>query len=410
LDILIILIRKINVMNIGMILDNEFTGDLRVENEVSALRSAGFNVFVLCLNYGNKPEEESFHNAKIIRISASKSIVKKLRALTNTFFDFYTSFWANKINAFVNKYKIDVLHVHDLYMFGSAFRDKKLNKSSVKIIGDLHENYVEGLRHYKFSTTFPGNILISIKKWERTEVEWINKLDAAITVIEEAVERYSSIGIDKNKFTVVPNYVNQSEFLESSVDPNIVQRFRHFNTVTYIGAFDLHRGLESIIRSVPEILNHIDNFKLVFVGHGKNFSSLNELANKLNVSKYVLFEGWQPVSKFSSYIAASSACVIPHLKTIHTDNTIPHKLFQYMIMSKPVIATNCNPIVRIVTDEKCGVIYESGNSQDFSQKVISLFSNSDLMNELGRNGRIAVESKYNWTNAANNLINLYKTM
>jgi hypothetical protein len=51
-------------MNIGMVLDNEFTGDLRVENEVQALRRGGFNVFVLCLNFGNKPSIEEYHGAK----------------------------------------------------------------------------------------------------------------------------------------------------------------------------------------------------------------------------------------------------------------------------------------------------------------------------------------------------------
>ena len=391
-----------------MILDNEFSGDLRVENEIIALTNAGFNVFVLCLNYRNKPTEEIFHGAKIIRITIAKSIVKKLRALTNTLFDFYTSFWADKINTFVKEYKIDVLHVHDLYMFGSVFKYKDARNQSIKIIGDLHENYVEGLKHYKFSTTFPGNLLISIKKWERTEVKWVNKLDAAITVIDEAVERYASIGIERNKFTVVPNYVNQSEFLDTEVDKNIIKRFQDFKTAIYIGAFDIHRGLESLVKSIPDIIKQINNFKLILVGHGKNYNSLNELVEKLNIQKYISFEGWQPVSKFSSYIAASNICVIPHLKTVHTDNTIPHKLFHYMIMKKPIIASNCNPIVRIITEENCGLIYESGNSKDFAEKFISLINNFPLMNGMGQRGSLAVEKKYNWNKAAENLINLYK--
>ncbi len=33
-------------MNIGMLLDKEFYGDMRVENEVQALSLAGFRVFV----------------------------------------------------------------------------------------------------------------------------------------------------------------------------------------------------------------------------------------------------------------------------------------------------------------------------------------------------------------------------
>ena len=39
-------------LRIGMILDNEFSGDMRVENEVQALVNAGHEVFVFCINYG----------------------------------------------------------------------------------------------------------------------------------------------------------------------------------------------------------------------------------------------------------------------------------------------------------------------------------------------------------------------
>ena len=35
-------------MKIGMLLDNEFTGDLRVENEATSLVKAGHEVFILC--------------------------------------------------------------------------------------------------------------------------------------------------------------------------------------------------------------------------------------------------------------------------------------------------------------------------------------------------------------------------
>ena len=39
-------------MNICMLLDNEFTGDMRVENEVMSLTEMGHRVTVLCLSFG----------------------------------------------------------------------------------------------------------------------------------------------------------------------------------------------------------------------------------------------------------------------------------------------------------------------------------------------------------------------
>jgi len=49
-------------MLIGMILDNEFTGDLRVEKKIAALQYTGHEVSLLCRNYSSK------NNYQIIKI------------------------------------------------------------------------------------------------------------------------------------------------------------------------------------------------------------------------------------------------------------------------------------------------------------------------------------------------------
>lgn len=397
-------------MNIGMILDNEFTGDMRVENEVQALSAAGHNVFVLCFNYGSKKNEEDYFGAKIIRISQSKSKAKKLRALTNTIFNYYPRFWANHIVKFVKNNDIDVLHVHDLYMFGSAFIAEKKLYRNIKIVGDLHENYVEGLKHYRFSTTFPGNLLISIPKWEKTEVKWIKKLDFGITVIEEALERYKQIGIDENKLTVVSNYINIEEFTKHEADPAIVNKYKDHFVLSYIGGFDIHRGIESVVRSLPLLKDRIDNLKLVLVGTGQNVEIIKQIAADLNVMDRIVFEGWQPPSSLPSYIEASSICLIPHLKTLHTDNTIPHKLFQYMFYECPVISSDCNPLKRILNETGAGLTYESNNHSDLADKILTIYNDADLQSEMGKKGKEAVLKEYNWENTSKNLIALYENI
>jgi glycosyltransferase involved in cell wall biosynthesis len=393
-----------------MILDNEFTGDLRVENEVLALREVGFDIFVLCLNYGTKSEYEDFHGAKIIRIPRSKNIIKKLRALTNTIFNFYPHWWAKHIIEFAKKNQIDVLHIHDLYMLGAGFIAQKRLGNVIKIVGDLHENYVEGLRHYKFSTTFPGKCIISIPKWEKIEIEWCKKTNFLITVIEEAVERYISLGIPKKQITVVANYVNLSEFLRYEDNQEIINRFQSQFVITYIGAFDVHRGLEIVIQAMPKIVRNCKNVKLVFVGQGKNSYDLSRLAAGLMVDQNISFEGWQPPANLPSYIKASSICLIPHLKTIHTDNTIPHKLFQYMLLEKPIIATDCNPIKRIIEAADCGLIYKDKDFNQLADSIITLYHQESLMKKLGINGKKAVLEQYNWGKTSRNLTDLYKNI
>ncbi len=396
-------------MKIGMILDQAFPPDIRVENEGITLAQHGFNINILCLTYQTDIiKNELFRGIKIHRLYKSKKWVKRGRALINSKFDYYTPFWARQIKKFIQKNNFDILHVHDLYMLGAAF---KANESiGLKIIADLHENYVEGLKYYDFANTFPGNILISQRNWAKKEIEWCAKADSIITVIDEAVDRYMQLGISREKISVVANYVNSEHFLDAPDDASIFRRFRDKFTAAYIGGFDHHRGLSSVIEAVPAVIREIPNFQLILVGSGKNLDELRNRAQKLNITNHIAFEGFQSPQKLPSYIKTSSVCLIPHLKTVHTDNTIPHKLFHYMLLEKPVIATNCNPLERILKETDAGLVYTSDSASDLAEKITYLNKKPDLMAEMGRNGKRAVIEKYNWDNTAGNLIKLYKNL
>ena len=396
-------------MKIGMVLDSNFPPDIRVENEAVCLVENGHEVHLLCFDFSvNYEKYEVYRGINIHRLYKHKEWVKKGKALTNTFLNFYPHYWKKKIIQFALNNEIEVLHIHDLHILGAAISaNKNLN---LPIVSDLHENYPEALKYYKFANTFPGNLIISKKKWAYKEKEWCTKADYIITVIEEAIQRYGNIGIPEEKITVIQNYVNEGDFLKYDEDQDILQKYRDKFVAIYVGAFDTHRGLESVIKALPEVVKEIPDFLLVLVGRGSNYSSLQKLAQELSVSNYVVFEGFQPQEKIPSYIIASSIGLIPHLKTAHTDNTIPHKLFHYMLMNKPVVAANCNPIERILNESNAGLIYRSNNEKELADKIIQLYKNNNLRIEMGENGKKAVLEKYNWSITIKNLTNLYKNI
>ncbi|MDY0202376.1 MAG: glycosyltransferase family 4 protein [Tenuifilaceae bacterium] len=397
-------------MNIGMILDNEFTGDQRVENEVMSLINAGFNVFVLCFNYGNKAPLEQMFGGTIVRLPISLFKKNKMKGLDVSVVNLYTHFWSKKIIQFVKKYQIDVLHAHDLYMFGAAFKANKKLQQALPVVGDLHENYAAALKQYKFANTFPGKYIVSIPKWEKTEVSWVKKADYLITVIEEAKVRYENMGIPEEKIFVVANYVNTEVFLAPPTDYEIINRFKKNFVVLYSGGFDLHRGLDTLIRAIPLVKEKIPDLKLVLVGTGRNLDDLKTLADTLDVSNWVSFVGWQSSELLKSYVQASNVCAIPHLKSVHTDNTIPHKIFHYMILEKAVIASNCNPLERIVKETQAGLIFNSGDEESFASKLIYLYENLSETNKMGARGKKAAQQKYNWDNTSKNLVRLYENI
>ena len=89
-----------------------------------------------------------------------------------------------------------------------------------------------------------------------------------------------------------------------------------------------------------------------------------------------------------------------------TDTTMANKIYEYMSWRLAVIATDAIPLKRFVNENKVGVIYESGNHIDLSEKIIELCKYN--INEIrNTNYKLHIE-KYNWEIESIKLLNLIK--
>jgi len=397
--------KKVGEYRIGMVLDDRFPPDGRVEKEIKTLTTAGFDVFLLCFRFGDEPEESEYVGAKIIRIKINRKLSRKLRALTNTILDFYTFYWCRNMISFVKKYEIDILHIHDLYLVGAALSAKKKLGNEVQVCGDLHENYADALKYYKFSNTFPGNILISVKRWQRTEKKWLSELDRAVVVVEEMKNRIKG-DIDSERIVVCENCLEISSFEEKEIDLAITERYENKFVISYIGAFDWHRGVDTLLRAVSE-LQEITNLAICIVGTGKINNELVALTRELGITEQVIFEGWQPPEILPDYFRISDIGIIPHKKSVQTDNSSPNKLYQYMYYEAPIIATNCLSLERIINETGAGLIYESDDHQDLAVQIKKLFYDEELRDNMKFKGKKAILDKYNWEKSSKDLVKMY---
>jgi glycosyltransferase involved in cell wall biosynthesis len=377
-----------------MVLDREFPPDIRVENEIDALVNAGHTVHIACYTRKNKPALEQTEKVTIHRKPISSFIYKS--SVASLTLPFYCRFWKTFLSGILASHHFDALHVHDLPLVGLGVRLKKAFK--VKLVADLHENWPAFLDISKHSTTFTGRIVSPIFLWRRNEKKVLTDADAVIVVVDEARKRLMDLGIDNKKIFVVSNTINLNE-----LDPLSTENKHAEIILYYAGGINYHRGLQNVIHAMHKAGNPL--LKFMILGDGSYKDELVSLVEKLALQKQVIFCGYQPFSKVMEMLAESDYALIPHLKTEHTDSTIPHKLFQYMYLQKPVIASDCLPIRRIVEETGAGVIYPASNIEDLSI----------LLNKLGTldysamaaRGKSAVIEKYNWNVDSKVLLNIY---
>jgi glycosyltransferase involved in cell wall biosynthesis len=83
------------------------------------------------------------------------------------------------------------------------------------------------------------------------------------------------------------------------------------------------------------------------------------------------------------------------------------KLFLYMLSSKPIVASNM-PIAQVVMDEHCGILVDPTNPQEIANAIVYLLKNPVEATSMGKRGKEAVLTKYNWDISAQKLLSVYE--
>ena len=394
-------------MKIGMILDQVFPPDPRVENEAITLIDSGHEVFLFCLTYGHEKFFENIHGIQVYRYKTNK-LEYKFSALSYDM-PFYKKMMKTKIDHFIRNTGVDILHIHDITIAGAVFSSNK--KHQLKIVLDLHDNIPENMKFYPHLSKFPGKYIINPKKWKREEERFIKKADRVITVspsfVKDVIMR---TGIKSKDIVLVPNTVRKSFFKEANISEKINQKYSNQFVVLYLGDTHLRRGLLTAIRATKILSNQIENFKLVIVGKNTTDYILKEEVKQLNIESHVDFEGWQDVSLFPSYIVSSNLCISPLNRSIQHDVAYPNKIFQYMSFGKPVLVSNATAQKEIIERANAGLVHDEKNENDFSEKVLELYHNKEKSKQLGAHGKKFIENEFSWEITSQALIKLYNEL
>lgn len=394
-----------------MILQTRFPPDIRVEKELGTLKNE-HQVFLLCAKRGAQRAEDSFEGIEIHRVlSRSARWWSSWRLMSAC----YSGHWERAIDRFVTSCRLDALHVHDLPLLGTALRVAR--RRGVPVVADLHENYPamleEGMKVPLTSVSSVGSLVmrlsVSLERWRAYERATVPRADQVVTVIEEARDRLLDLGVDRSRLHVVANYASEEEMGHEAPKLRVAGADEPFRLV-YAGGFDETRDLATVVDAVSRLpAPEFERLEVLLVGgSGKALETLRKRAATVDAGHRIQIRAWQPLREVERLMSAASVGLVPHVKSAHTDATIPHKLFQYMWRRLPVIVSNCVPLERIVTETNCGLVYPSGDAERLAASIADLYRDRRRSAEMGDAGHEAVAARYNWRSAGRNLLRVYE--
>jgi PEP-CTERM/exosortase A-associated glycosyltransferase len=243
---------------------------------------------------------------------------------------------------------------------------------------------------------------------------YVFKRAHAITTICEGLRRdIIARGIPAEKVTVIPNAVDIQRF-QLAGDPDSAFRqelgLAGKTVLGFIGSFYAYEGLPLLLEAMPRILQERPDLMLLLVGGGPQESSLRELANRLQLSRNVVFSGRVPHDKVQKYYDQVDIFVYPRYSMRLTEIVTPLKPLEAMAQGRLVVASDVGGHKELIADRETGWLFKAGDAEDLARTVLDLLATPEVWPGIKRAGRKFVESERNWPASVRRYCRIYESL
>lgn len=172
-------------------------------------------------------------------------------------------------------------------------------------------------------------------------------------------------------------------------------------TVFYGGQIARDRGIAELVRACEQT-----NARFVVAGHGPDEASLVPLVESSPVAQFL---GPLPYDEVLTWTASSD--VVAALYDPRLDNNrraSPNKLFEAMMLCKPVLTNEGTSLGEFVAREGVGVVARYGDVDSIRSALERLMLSPQESEAMGRRGRALYENGFRWEVMRDRLVSAYR--
>jgi glycosyltransferase involved in cell wall biosynthesis len=248
-----------------------------------------------------------------------------------------------------------------------------------------------------------------------------------VTVSNVLHEELLSRGIPAERVVMHPNGVDASLYDSNRFGDDERRSLREQHglddqavVATFVGTFGHWHGADLLARAIAHLIDHDAawvaerRLHFLFVGDGLRMEEVRTTLTDERYQRFTTLTGLVPQERGPAYLAASDILLSPHLP--NPDGTpffgSPTKLFEYMAMSKGIVASDLDQIGEVLSpavsggslpegdpaDEEAalGVLVRPGDEGELLLGLRFLVERPLWREKLGRNARERVLERYTW--------------
>lgn len=218
---------------------------------------------------------------------------------------------------------------------------------------------------------------------------------AGTTVISRALAgRAEKLGIERERIC----YLSGGVIPEKYVNRSLAECRAHLALPPEIpllgfASADSHLDMDLVFASLAIVAKQFPAVKLMITGrmNPKVFAS----AEEHGVAGNILPTGFLPADDLPWWLGAANVLLLPFPETVYNIGRWPNKVGIYMSLERPIVTNPVGDVKGLVENHQVGLLAEV-NPVDFGDKIVQLLQNPGLACQLGRNGRKAALTTYNW--------------
>lgn len=346
--------------------------EIRIINEMIALREQGIEVFLACTNHAQIKQKAVDNDIKVFTLPFRGNA------------DFKTLFGIKKI---IQENQIDIVNTHsgkDTWVGGLA-----ATLAGVKFIRTRHlsnpikssrSNFINELADYIFTTgeTVRSDMISN----NRIKPERIQSIPTGIDA-----DLY-----DSNNF----NRQTCRELFQFKDDQIVI------GIIAVLRLFKRHDRFLNMVRNVIDN-NPEKNIHFVMAGDGPQRENLSNIINDLGLQSYVSMLGH--VSNVPELLQALDVFVL----TSDSGEGVPQSVMQALLMNTAVVSTNAGSTKDLYHDSNF-ILIDKDSQQELNEACNKLVGNQDLRSQYASNSRSYILDNFSKIRMTEKIMKVYSSL
>lgn len=278
--------------------------------------------------------------------------------------------------------RYDLIHAHWLLPQGlAAALATRLARRPVPILCTAHGGDWFALR---------GRLARALKGWT------LRRVDTLTVVSHTMADEARRSPVCSGRIELVPMGTD----LEHLFTPPVAERPEGADLL-FVGRLVEKKGLEHLVRALPEVLRTQPRATLTVVGAGPEEGRVRDLATQIGVIGRIRFLGSMAHHELPELYRQAALFVAPFVVAAGGDQEgFGLVLVEALGCECPVIASDLPAIRDIVLPDGTGMLVPPGNPQALAAAIITLLGDPERRRRLARAGRRHVFARYGWDASA----------